>query len=486
MQEVLSLPYHKLKKLLVDKELSALELINCFLNSVQEKNDKYNAFREITRDYALEQVRLSQKRIDAGKMGKIECLPVGVKDNYCTKGVLTTACSKILENFIPTYESTVTQKLFAEGGIMIGKTNMDEFAMGSSNTNSYFGNVINPYKASDSNKDLVAGGSSGGSAAAVAAKMCLGALGSDTGGSVRLPAAFTGTIGVKPTYGRCSRYGMIPLASSLDQAGVLANNLIDTALVLESVMRFDEKDSTSKDLATPDILNNIGKSIKGLKIGIPKEYENTNPSIMEYWEKAKKWFVDAGTEIVNISLPHTSYAIATYFIIMSAEASSNMARYDGMGYGVRIEEQGDGFYDMVEKTRTECFGQEVKRRIISGTYVLSASHFGDYYQKAQKVRRRIANDFHEAFSKVDAILTPTTANPAFGVNEKPNPIDMYYNDLFTAPSSLAGLPAISVPVGLSKNKLPLGLQIICKAYDEGGMFKFASIIEKNSEFKVYN
>ena len=483
MQELLNLPYHKLRKLLIDKELSALELVNCFLDSVQEKNSKYNAFREITRNYALEQAKLSQKRINAGEMGKIECCPIGVKDNYCTKGVLTTACSKILENFIPTYESTVTQKLFAEGGIMIGKTNMDEFAMGSSNTNSYFGNVINPYKASDSDKDLVAGGSSGGSATAVTAKMSLSALGSDTGGSVRLPAAFTGTIGIKPTYGRCSRYGIIPLASSLDQTGVFANNLIDTALVLESVMGFDEKDSTSKNLAIPDILNSIGKSVKGLKIGIPKEYEDASPSIMEYWEKAKKWFIDAGAEIINISLPHTDYALATYYIIMSAEASSNLARYDGVRYGVRIEEKGDGFYDMIEKTRTECFGEEVKRRIISGTYVLSASHFGDYYQKAQKVRRQIANDFHEAFSKVDAILTPTTANPAFGVNDKPNPIDMYYNDLFTAPASLAGLPAISMPVGLSKNKLPLGLQIICRPYDEAGMFKFATIIERNSEFK---
>ena len=483
MQELLNLPYHKLRKLLIDKELSALELVNCFLDSAQEKNSKYNAFREITRNYALEQAKLSQKRINAGEMGRIECCPIGVKDNYCTKGVLTTACSKILENFIPTYESTVTQKLFAEGGIMIGKTNMDEFAMGSSNTNSYFGNVINPYKASDSDKDLVAGGSSGGSAVAVAAKMSLSALGSDTGGSVRLPAAFTGTIGIKPTYGRCSRYGIIPLASSLDQTGVFANNLIDTALVLESVMGFDEKDSTSKNVATPDILNSIGKSVKGLKIGIPKEYENASSSIMEYWEKAKKWLIDAGAEIINISLPHTDYAIATYFIIMSAEASSNLARYDGVRYGVRIEEQGDNFYSMVEKTRTECLGGEVKRRIISGTYVLSASHFGDYYQKAQKVRRRIANDFHEAFAKVDAILTPTTANPAFGVNDKPNPIDMYYNDLFTAPASLAGLPAISMPVGLSKDKLPLGLQIICRPYDEAGMFKFATIIERNSEFK---
>ena len=483
MQELLKLPYYKLKKLLADKELSAIELVECFLESAKEKNSKYNAFREVTRDYALEQAKFSQKRIDTGKMKKIECCPVGIKDLYCTKGILTTACSKILENFIPTYESTVTQKLFAEGGIMIGKTNMDEFAMGSSNTNSYFGNVINPYKASDSDKDLVAGGSSGGSAAAVATRMCLSALGSDTGGSVRLPGAFTGTIGVKPTYGRCSRYGMIPLASSLDQAGVFANSLIDTALVLESIIGFDEKDSTSKDLASPDILNSIGKSVKGTKIGIPKEYEGASSSIMEYWEKAKKWFVDAGAKIVNISLPHTDYAIPTYFVIMSAEASSNLARYDGVRYGVRLEDKGDSFYDMVERTRTKCFGKEVKRRIISGTYVLSASHFGDYYQKAQKVRRRIVNDFSEAFSKVDAILTPTTANAAFGVNDKPNPIDMYYNDLFTAPASLAGLPAISVPAGLSDNKLPLGLQIICKSYDEEGLFKFANIIEKNSEFK---
>ncbi|MDA0939323.1 MAG: Asp-tRNA(Asn)/Glu-tRNA(Gln) amidotransferase subunit GatA [Proteobacteria bacterium] len=486
MQELKGLPYYKIRQLLVDKKVSALELTKVYIETSREANKKYNAYREITDEYAINQAKASQERIDKGQALKIEAMPIGVKDNYCTKGVLTTACSRMLENFIPPYGSTVTNKLFANGGIMIGKANMDEFAMGSSNTNSYFGDVINPYKASDSNRNLVAGGSSGGSAAAVAANMCLGALGSDTGGSVRLPAAFTGTVGVKPTYGRCSRYGIIAFASSLDQAGVFANNITDAALILESISGFDENDSTSKDIASLDILNSIGKSVKSMKVGIPKEYQkdNLNQTIVDYLEKAKQWFIDAGAEIVDISLPHTDHALATYYIITSAEASSNLARYDGVRYGTRIEEHGDNFQDMIERTRGECFGAEVKRRIISGTYVLSASHFGDYYQKAQKVRRLIANDFTDAFKKVDVILTPTTSNPAFAIGEKSNPIDMYNNDLFTVPASLAGLPCMSVPVGFSHNKLPLGLQLIANSYDEENLFKFANIIEMSANFKI--
>ncbi|WHA04989.1 Asp-tRNA(Asn)/Glu-tRNA(Gln) amidotransferase subunit GatA [Candidatus Bandiella numerosa] len=485
MQELKGLPYYKIRQLLIDKKVSALELTNAYIETSREANKKYNAYREITDEYAINQAKASQERIDKGQALKIEAMPIGVKDNYCTKGVLTTACSRMLENFIPPYESTVTNQLFANGGIMIGKANMDEFAMGSSNTNSYFGNVINPYRASDSNRDLVAGGSSGGSAAAVAANMCLGALGSDTGGSVRLPAAFTGTVGVKPTYGRCSRFGMIAFASSLDQAGVFANNITDVGLIVEAISGFDENDSTSKDIASPDILNSIGKSIKGMKVGVPKEYqkENLNQTIVDYLEKAKQWFIDAGAEIVNISLPHTDHALATYYIITSAEASSNLARYDGVRYGTRIEGHGDNFQDMIERTRGECFGAEVKRRIISGTYVLSSSHFGAYYQKAQKVRRLIANDFVSAFEKVDVILTPTTSNPAFAIGEKSNPIDMYNNDLFTVPASLAGLPCMSIPIGFSHNKLPLGLQLIANSYDEENLFKFANIVEKSANFK---
>lgn len=485
MQELKGLPYYKIRQLLIDKKVSALELTNAYIETSREANKKYNAYREITDEYAINQAKASQERIDKGQALKIEAMPIGVKDNYCTKGVLTTACSRMLENFIPPYESTVTNQLFAKGGIMIGKANMDEFAMGSSNTNSYFGNVINPYRASDSNRDLVAGGSSGGSAAAVAANMCLGALGSDTGGSVRLPAAFTGTVGVKPTYGRCSRFGMIAFASSLDQAGVFANNITDVGLIVEAISGFDENDSTSKDIASPDILNSIGKSIKGMKVGVPKEYqkENLNQTIVDYLEKAKQWFIDAGAEIVNISLPHTDHALATYYIITSAEASSNLARYDGVRYGTRIEGHGDNFQDMIERTRGECFGAEVKRRIISGTYVLSSSHFGAYYQKAQKVRRLIANDFVSAFEKVDVILTPTTSNPAFAIGEKSNPIDMYNNDLFTVPASLAGLPCMSIPIGFSHNKLPLGLQLIANSYDEENLFKFANIVEKSANFK---
>ena len=485
MQELKGLPYYKIRQLLIDKKVSALELTNAYIETSREANKKYNAYREITDEYAINQAKASQERIDKGQALKIEAMPIGVKDNYCTKGVLTTACSRMLENFIPPYESTVTNQLFANGGIMIGKANMDEFAMGSSNTNSYFGNVINPYRASDSIRDLVAGGSSGGSAAAVAANMCLGALGSDTGGSVRLPAAFTGTVGVKPTYGRCSRFGMIAFASSLDQAGVFANNITDVGLIVEAISGFDENDSTSKDIASPDILNSIGKSIKGMKVGVPKEYqkENLNQTIVDYLEKAKQWFIDAGAEIVNISLPHTDHALATYYIITSAEASSNLARYDGVRYGTRIEGHGDNFQDMIERTRGECFGAEVKRRIISGTYVLSSSHFGAYYQKAQKVRRLIANDFVSAFEKVDVILTPTTSNPAFAIGEKSNPIDMYNNDLFTVPASLAGLPCMSIPIGFSHNKLPLGLQLIANSYDEENLFKFANIVEKSANFK---
>ncbi|RST67208.1 Asp-tRNA(Asn)/Glu-tRNA(Gln) amidotransferase subunit GatA [Candidatus Aquarickettsia rohweri] len=485
-QELIGLPYYKVQKLLVDKDISVVEFIKLYIEIAKDANVKYNAYREITEEYALNQAQESQKRFDNGQALKIEAMPIGVKDNYCTKGILTTACSKMLENFIPPYESTVTSKLFANGGIMIGKTNMDEFAMGSSNTNSYFGDVINPYKANDSDKNLVAGGSSGGSAAAVAANTCLGALGSDTGGSVRLPAAFTGTVGIKPTYGRCSRYGIIAFASSLDQAGVFANNITDAALILESISGFDENDSTSKNKVTPNLIDNIGKSIKGMKVGIPKEYQkdNINPEIKSYLEKAKKWFLDAGAELVDISLPHTDYALATYYIITSAEASSNLSRYDGVRYGTRIEKEGDNFKDMIERTRGECFGDEVKRRIISGTYVLSASHFGDYYQKAQKIRRLIANDFISAFEKVDVILTPTSSNPAFAIGEKTNPIDMYNNDLFTVPASLAGLPCMSIPVGFSKNKLPLGIQLISKSYDEENLFRFAYVMEKNSEFKI--
>ena len=480
-EQLKNLEYYKIKQLLIDRKLSALDLINEYIKMAEDGNKSYNAYRKITKDYALNQAILSQERIDKGQALKIEAMPIGIKDNYCTNGITTTACSKMLENFTPSYESTVTSKLFDNGGIMIGKTNMDEFAMGSSNTNSYFGNVINPYKSANNNRDLVAGGSSGGSAVAVAASMCLGSLGSDTGGSVRLPAAFTGTVGVKPTYGRCSRYGMIGFASSLDQSGVFASNVTDVGLVLESICGFDTNDSTSKNIMQPNIISSIGKSIKGMKVGVPKEYkqDNMNQDIINYIEKVKQCFIDAGAEIVNISLPHTNHALATYYIISSAEASSNLARYDGIQYGARIEREGDNFQDMIERTRGECFGKEVKRRIISGTYVLSASHFGDYYQKAQRVRRLISNDFINAFNQVDMILAPTTSNTAFPIGEKLNTIDMYNNDLFTVPASLAGLPCISIPVGFCRNNLPIGIQLIASSYDEENLFRFANVVEKS-------
>lgn len=484
IQELQKLPYHKIKQLLLNKEISTTELVRAYIDICELKNKKSNAYREITSKYALKQAIASQERINRGEHLKIESMLIGIKDNFCTKGVLTTACSKMLENFIPPYESTVTNKLFSKGAIMLGKTNMDEFGMGSSNTNSYFGNVINPYKASNVNKDLVAGGSSGGSAAAVAAGMCMGALGTDTGGSVRLPAAFTGTIGVKPTYGRCSRYGIIAFASSLDQAGIFANNITDAALILESIIGFDENDSTSVNLSLPNLLSNIGRSIKGIKVGIPKEYQKykVNNEITSHLKKVEKYFLDANAEIIDITLPHTDYALAAYYIIASAEASSNLARYDGVRYGNRIINSKDNFQDMIMRTRNECFGAEVKQRIVSGTYVLSANHFGDYYEKAQKIRRLITKDFTRAFDQVDIILSATSAKHPFPIEDKLTSIDMYNNDLFTVPPSLAGLPCISIPVGLSKNKLPIAIQLIANSYDEETLFKCASVIEKQANF----
>jgi aspartyl-tRNA(Asn)/glutamyl-tRNA(Gln) amidotransferase subunit A len=404
---------------------------------------------------------------------------LAVKDLFCTEGIRTTAGSKILENFIPSYESTVTNNIINEGAIIIGKLNCDEFAMGSSNETSYFGNVQNPIS-----QNLVPGGSSGGSAAALAAKLTPATIGTDTGGSIRQPASFTGTVGLKPTYGSCSRYGIVAFASSLDQAGPMTHNVKDCALLFDVISSYDNKDSTSVDYTRGNYLKNLNENIKGKKIGIPKEYriDNMPKEIEELWEKGISIVKKNGAEIIEISLPNTNYALPAYYIVAPAEASSNLARYDGVKYGFRSK--GDNLIDMYEKTRSEGFGDEVKRRIMIGTYVLSSGYYDAYYLKAQKVRRLIKNDFDEAYKKVDAILTPSTPSSAFKIGEKSNdPVSMYLNDIFTVPVNLAGLPAISIPSGRDKNNLPLGLQLIGKAFDEQNILNIAFSIEKQINFK---
>lgn len=467
---------------LKSKKFSAVELTQAHVDAM-EKHKNLNAYVLSTPDIALAQAKESDKKIAAGNAGKIEGLPIAVKDLFCTKGVRTTACSEILNNFVPPYESSVTTNLFNHGGVMLGKTNMDEFAMGSANITSHWGKAINPWKLG--NKELVPGGSSGGSAAAVAGRLALGALGSDTGGSIRQPASFTGIVGIKPTYGRCSRYGMIAFASSLDQAGVFARNVRDSALLLEAICGHDAKDSTSINQAVPNWEASLNANVKGKKIGIPKEYnvDGISSEIKTSWEKAATWLKEAGAEIVEISLPHTKAALPTYYIIAPAEASSNLARYDGVRFGLRVSEGAKNLDDMYELTRAKGFGREVKRRIMIGTYVLSAGYYDAYYKKAQKVRALIARDFVESFEKVDAILTPTAPSPAFGFDEKSDdPVQMYLNDIFTIPASLAGLPGLSLPGGLSKDGLPLGLQVLGKPMDEQTVFNVALALEQAANF----
>ncbi len=465
-------------------EFTSEELTKAHI-SAAEKGRDLNAYIIETPEIALEQAKESDKRRKAGKAGKVEGIPFAVKDLFCTKGVLSTSCSHILDGFKPTYESTVTSNLFREGGIMIGKTNMDEFAMGSSNATSYYGTVKNPWKRKTDGADVVPGGSSGGSAAAVSNYMCMGALGSDTGGSIRQPAAFCGNVGIKPTYGRCSRWGMIAFASSLDQAGVFTRSVKDAAIMLESICSYDDKDSTSSPVAIPNFAAAIGQSVKGLRVGIPREYKQDGMSaeIEALWEKGKQWLKDAGAEMVDISLPHTKYALPTYYIIAPAEASANLARYDGVRYGLRVQPKDCSLDDMYELTRAQGFGREVKRRIMIGTYVLSAGYYDAYYKKAQSVRTLIARDFSDAFKKVDVILTPTTPSPAFSLGEKLDPVTMYLNDVFTVPASLAGLPGMSIPAGISKDGLPLGLQLIANSFDEETLFKVSSVMEKSAGFK---
>lgn len=466
-------------------EFSAVELTGEYIKEM-EKNRKLNAYVLETPEVALEQAKNSDAKYQAGTNGILEGIPMGIKDLFCTKGIRTTACSHILDGFVPEYESSVTAKLLDAGISILGKLNLDEFAMGGSNETSYYGPVVNPWKANNSDVDLVAGGSSGGSVAAVSANICAAATGTDTGGSIRQPAAFCGVTGIKPTYGRCSRYGIIAFASSLDQAGPVTKDVRDSAILLSAMSGYDAKDATSANIAVPDFESFLNQDIKGLKVGIPNEYrvEGMNEEMLQYWDKGIAMLKDRGAEIVNISLPHTKYALATYYIIAPAEASSNLARYDGLRYGLRVD--GDGLDNMYINTRSEGFGKEVKRRIMIGTYVLSAGYYDAYYVKAQKVRRLIREDFIKAFEKVDVILTPTSPVTAFPIGDKSmkeNPINMWLNDIFTVSLNLAGLPGISLPIGLAKNGLPLGLQVIGKAFDEGTILKVAHVIETDAKFK---
>jgi aspartyl-tRNA(Asn)/glutamyl-tRNA(Gln) amidotransferase subunit A len=468
---------------LKNKDFSAVELTQAHVKAVESARD-LNCFITETPEIALKQAAESDSRYADGTARALDGIPIGMKDLFCTNGTKTTAASKILGNFIPQYESTVSQKLWDAGCTMLGKLNLDEFAMGSANTTSAFGNVINPWKPNDgSNADLVPGGSSGGSSAAVSAHLCLGATGTDTGGSIRQPAAFTGICGIKPTYGRCSRWGIVAFASSLDQAGAFARTTEDCALMLNTMCGHDPKDSTSSRHDVPDFTAELNAGVKGKKIGIPKEYrvDGMPDEIEKIWQQGIEWLKDEGAEIIDVSLPHTKYALPTYYIIAPAECSSNLARYDGVKYGLR--ETGDDLKDLYELTRAEGFGEEVKRRIMIGTYVLSAGYYDAYYIKAQRVRRLITQDFEQAFEKVDALLTPTAPSSAFAIGEnEDDPITMYLNDVFTVPTSLAGLPGMSVPAGLDSKGLPLGLQVISRAWDEQTVFQVARSIEKSANF----
>ena len=476
MSNIIDLKLFELVEKIKKKEISSKEVTKAFIDRSQ-KSKKLNSYITENFENALQKAKQFDEKPDFNK--KLPGIPLAVKDLFCTKNIRTTAGSKILENFIPTYESTVTQNILNEGGIIIGKLNCDEFAMGSSNETSFFGNVQNPIS-----ENLVPGGSSGGSSSALAAKLTPATIGTDTGGSIRQPASFTGTVGLKPTYGSCSRYGIVAFASSLDQAGPMTQNVKDCALMLEVISSYDNKDSTSVDFKRGQYLKDLNENIKGKKIGIPKQYrvDGMPKEIDELWKKGMKIIEDNGGEIIEINLPNTNYALPTYYIVAPAEASSNLARYDGVKYGFRSK--GENLIDMYEKTRSEGFGDEVKRRIMIGTYVLSSGYYDAYYLKAQKVRRLIKNDFDQAYKKVDAILTPSTPSSAFKIGEKTNdPVSMYLNDIFTVPINLAGLPAISIPAGHDKAGYPLGLQVIGKAFDEQNILNIAYSIEKNINFK---
>ncbi|WP_299380598.1 Asp-tRNA(Asn)/Glu-tRNA(Gln) amidotransferase subunit GatA [uncultured Kiloniella sp.] len=466
-------------------DFSAHELTEAHISAMEETRE-LNAYIVETPEIALEMADASDKKRAAGNAGLMEGIPIAMKDLFCTEGTQTTAASRILEGFVPTYESTVSGNLWNAGAVMLGKSNLDQFAMGSANITSYYGNVINPWQRNDSDAQLTPGGSSGGSAASVAARSAMAATGTDTGGSIRQPAAFSGIVGLKPTYGRCSRWGVVAFASSLDQAGPMTRSVRDAAIMLEAMAGYDAKDSTSVNVGVPSYQKALTGDIRGLKVGIPKEYrmDGTPKEIDEAWEQGIEWLKSAGAEPVEISLPHTKYALPAYYIIAPAECSSNLARYDGVRYGLRVD--GESLDDMYERTRGEGFGDEVKRRILIGTYVLSAGYYDAYYNKARRVRTLIANDFKKAYESVDVILTPTAPSPAFGIGEKmDDPIAMYLNDVFTVPASLAGLPGISVPTGLSSEGTPLGLQLLGKAFDEETVLKVAGVVEEAAGFSAF-
>jgi aspartyl-tRNA(Asn)/glutamyl-tRNA(Gln) amidotransferase subunit A len=460
------------------KRFSAVELAEALLAAIEAGNGTLNAYVLTTPEVALKQAKESDKRLAKGEARPLEGLPLGIKDLYCTKGQRTTAGSNVLGEFTPTYESTVTQNLWDAGAVMLGKLNCDEFAMGSSNETSRFGPVVSPWRRQGSNVGLVPGGSSGGSSAAVAADLCLAATATDTGGSIRQPAAITGTVGIKPTYGRCSRWGIVAFASSLDQAGPIAKTVRDAAIMLRHMASPDPKDSTCVDVPVPDYEVGLGDGVKGLRVGVPREYrvDGMPAEIEDLWQRGIAWLKAAGATIHDVSLPHTRYALPAYYIVAPAECSSNLARYDGVRYGLR--EPGADLIDTYEATRAAGFGAEVRRRVLIGTYVLSAGYYDAYYIKAQKVRSLIRRDFDAAFEAVDALLTPTTPGPAFGIGEVVgDPIQMYLNDIFTVPVNMAGLPGVSVPAGLSSEGTPLGLQLIGAPFAEATLFRAAQVIE---------
>jgi aspartyl-tRNA(Asn)/glutamyl-tRNA(Gln) amidotransferase subunit A len=478
VSDLTALTIAQAREALAKKEFSAAELTDAHL-AAMERARALNAYVMETPERATAMAREADARIANGDAKPLDGIPLAIKDMFCTADIRTTASSHILDDFIPTYESTVTSQLWRDGAVLLGKTNNDEFAMGSSNETSFFGPVTSPWRRRGANTSLVPGGSSGGSAAAVAANLALGATGTDTGGSIRQPASFTGIVGLKPTYGRCSRWGIVAFASSLDQAGPFSRSVRDSAILLHSMAGHDPKDTTSVDRAVPDYEAAVGRSIKGMKIGIPKEYrvDGMPPEIETLWEQGRAWIKAAGAELVEVSLPHTKYALPAYYIVNPAEASSNLARYDAVRYGLRVP--GRDVREMYEKTRAEGFGKEVRRRVMIGTYVLSAGYYDAYYLRAQKVRTLIKKDFEDCFAAgVDAMLTPATPSAAFGVGEKgADPVEMYLNDVFTVTVNMAGLPAISVPAGLDAQGLPLGLQLIGRAFDEETLFAAGQVIE---------
>jgi aspartyl-tRNA(Asn)/glutamyl-tRNA(Gln) amidotransferase subunit A len=480
MAELTALTIADARDGLKKKTFTAVELAQAHCDAIEQARG-LNAYVLETPERALAMARQSDARLAAGEAGPLEGIPLAIKDMFCTEQVRSTACSRILENFQPAYESTVSAQLWRDGAVLLGKTNNDEFAMGSSNETSAFGPVISPWRRSGANTPLVPGGSSGGSAAAVAAQLCLGATGTDTGGSIRQPASFTGTVGIKPTYGRCSRFGIVAFASSLDQAGPLTRTVRDSAILLRSMAGPDEKDTTCADIPVPDYEQALGKPVKGMRIGIPKEYrlDGMPAEIEKIWEDGCAWLKSAGAELVEVSLPHTKYALPAYYIVNPAEASSNLARYDGVRYGLRV--QSSDLIDMYERTRAEGFGAEVKRRVMIGTYVLSAGYYDAYYLRAQKVRTLIKRDFEACFADgIHAMLTPATPSAAFGLGEKGSgdPVEMYLNDIFTVTVNMAGLPGIALPAGRDGQGLPLGLQLIGRPFDEETLFTLAGVIEQ--------